>query len=367
MKEASLARLLLHFSLSYKRVLKHILKVTQEMRGGGFVRKPLGIVMGLVALLVIALPSVLIFVMGISKSTVSEQRNVAKLESMTINVYLQEKDKVEAMPLEDYIKGVVGAEMPAEFEPAALEAQAVAARTYAVKSMRSFGGGGVSDHPDADVSTDFTKNQAWLSQDVLKERWGKKYEAYNKRISEAVDATYGQILVYEDKPISSVFHSTSGGRTASAKEVWGYDYPYLQSVECKWDEKSPRYSDSKSIALPDIESILGPEAGVMAAVQSGDQSITKVLSLTESGRVNEIRIGSKTFKGQEVRNLLGLRSENFTVALQGDQLVFKTLGYGHGVGMSQYGANGMAKLGKSYKDILLYFYTGVKLKNIYGA
>jgi stage II sporulation protein D len=337
------------------------------MRGGGFVRKLLGVVVGLVALLVIVLPSVLIFVMGISKSTVTQQRSVAKLESVMINVYLHEKDKVETMSLEEYIKGVVGAEMPAEFEPAALEAQAVAARTYAVKSMRSFGGGGVSDHPDADVSTDFTKNQAWLSEAVLKERWGKKYEEYSKRISEAVDATHGQILVYEDKPISAVFHSTSGGRTASAKEVWGYDYPYLQSVECKWDEKSPRYSDSKSIALSDIESILGPEAGVMAAVQSGDQSITKVISLTESGRVNEIRIGSKTFKGQEVRTLLGLRSENFTVALQGDQLVFKTLGYGHGVGMSQYGANGMAKLGKSYKDILLYFYTGVKLKNIYEA
>lgn len=330
-------------------------------------RKLLGVVVGLVALLVIALPSVLIFVMGIQKSTVSEQRGVTKVEGVTINVYLHEKDKIEAMELEEYVKGVVCAEMPAEFETAALEAQAVAARTYAVKNMRSFGGGGVSDHPDADVSTDYTKNQAWLSQVTLKERWGKKYEEYYKRISQAVDATHGQILVYEDKPISAMFHSTSGGRTASAKEVWGYDYPYLQSVECKWDEKSPRYSDSKSIALSDIESVLGPEAGVMAAVQNGDQSIAKVLSLTESGRVNEVRIGSKNFKGQELRNLLGLRSENFTVELQGDKLLFKTIGYGHGVGMSQYGANGMAKLGKSYKDILLYFYTGVKLKNIYES
>lgn len=321
--------------------------------------------MGLVALLVIGIPSVMMLIMGVQKSD-TEGQGSGKLESMMIHVYLHEKDTVETMSLEEYVKGVLGAEMPAEFEEAALEAQAVAARTYAVKNMRKFGGGGVSDHPDADVSTDYTKNQAWLSQSALKERWGRKYEAYWKKISKAVEATQGQILVYEDKPIHALFHSTSAGRTASAKEVWGYDYPYLQSVECKWDEKSPRYSDTKSIALSEIETILGADAGVVAAVQSGDQSITKVLSLTESGRVKEIRIGSKTFKGQEVRNLLGLRSENFTVALQGDKLVFKTLGYGHGVGLCQYGANGMAKLGKSYKDILLHFYTGVSFKNIYG-
>lgn len=290
----------------------------------------------------------------------------SKAENLLIHVYLHEEDKVETMPLEEYVKGVLGAEMPAGFEAAALEAQAVAARTYAVKNMRVFGGSGVSDHPDADVSTDFTKNQAWLDTKILKERWGKKYAEYWQKISKAVDLTHGQILTYEDKPISALFHSTSAGRTASAKEVWGYDFPYLQSVECKWDEASPRYRDTKEISLAELEAALGADAGVMAAMQSGDGGIAKVISLTESGRVKEARIGSKNFTGQELRQLLGLRSENFTTSQKGDKLIFKTLGYGHGVGLCQYGANGMAKSGDDYQAILKHYYTGVALKNIYG-
>lgn len=322
---------------------------------------------GLVIFMVIVIPGVIVMLMGIGQSAGGGGKMASKAENLMIHVYLHEQDKVETMPLEQYVKGVLGAEMPAGFEAAALEAQAVAARTYAVKNMRVFGGGGVSDHPDADVSTDFTKNQAWLDTKTLKERWGAKYTEYWQKISKAVDRTQGQILTYEDKPISALFHSTSAGRTASAKEVWGYDFPYLQSVECKWDEASPRYRDTKEISLSELETTLGADAGVMSAMQSGDGSIAKVLSLTESGRVKEVRIGSKNFTGQELRQLLGLRSENFTTSQDGNKLIFKTLGYGHGVGLCQYGANGMAKSGDDYQSILKHYYTDVALKNIYGS
>lgn len=317
-------------------------------------------VVGLVAFMVICVPSMIAILLG--QSGGGNVMGKTEAGNLKIQVYLHAQDKIEEMTVESYIKGVLGAEMPAEFEPEALKAQAVAARTYAVKHMRSFGGSGV-EGKDADVTTDFTKDQAWLSEDALKERWGKKYNAYKEKIDRAVDETAGRVVVYEDQPISALFHSTSAGRTASAKEVWGYDYPYLQSVECKWDEASPRYRETKEIKLAKVEEALGEDAGIVTAAQGGGEAF-KVLSLTESGRVKEMRAGSKTFSGQEIRQQLGLRSDNFTVALKGDALVFETLGYGHGVGMCQYGANGMAKEGKTYEEILKYFYTGVHIKRV---
>ena len=286
-------------------------------------------------------------------------------ESVTIHVYLHEKNKVANMSLEEYIQGVVAAEMPAEFNEAALEAQAVAARTYAVKHMKQFGGAGASDHPDADVSTDYTKNQAWASEEVLKERWGKKFYDYQQKIKLAVLKTQGMILTYDGEPINALFHSTSGTRTASSKEVWGNDCPYLQSVECKWDKDSPRYQDSKTINVAGLAEAFGQDSVTVSA--GGASEIAKVLDLTDSGRVAQVRIGSKNFSGSEVRNTLGLRSENFTVSYSGDQITFHTIGYGHGVGMCQYGANGMAKEGRKYEDILKYYYKGVELKNIYAS
>lgn len=317
---------------------------------------------GLVAFMVILLPGVIALLMG--QSGGGGGRMMVKADRLMIHVYLHEENKIEKMALEEYVKGVLSAEMPAAFEPEALKAQAVAARTYAVKHMRTFGGSGVEGQPEADVSTDFTKDQAWLSEKTMKERWGSKYREYWKKIEQAVEKTRGQIVAYENQPISALFHSTSAERTASAKEVWGYDYPYLQSVECRWDKASPRYSDTKAVSVADLNAALGEGAGSVAAMQGGMDQIAKVLSLTESGRVKEVRIGSKTFSGQEARRLLGLRSENFTAEQRGDQLIFHTLGYGHGVGLCQYGANGMAKEGKGYQEILKYYYTGVDLKNI---
>ncbi|MBP2656711.1 MAG: stage sporulation protein [Firmicutes bacterium] len=315
---------------------------------------------------VIIIPMMVVYIVGGPKSTRSGQGVFG--EDVTIKVYLHTQDKIVQMGLEDYIKGVVAAEMPAEFEVEALKAQAVAARTYAVKNMVLFGGSGLSSHSGADVSTDPRQGQAWVGREELKERWGLLgYNRYWDKVSQAVEDTRGLIAVYNGEPIHAMFHSTSGERTASAKEVWGTDYPYLQSVPCTWDQKSPRYADVKTYTYTELEARLGPEAGVMTAVQGGSQAVAQIIGRSDSGRVDKARFGGKTFSGVELRQKLDLRSANFTVELDGDKAVFKTVGYGHGVGMCQYGANGMAKEGKNFREILAYYYTGINLKNIFGS
>lgn len=291
-----------------------------------------------------------------------------KGENVTIRVYLTDADRTVTMDLEEYVKGVVAAEMPAEFAPEALKAQAVAARTYAVRRMALFGGAGLAGHPGADVSTSHQDGQAWLSETQLRQRWGPfNYYRYWQKISQAVDETRGLVITYHGEPINAVFHSTSGARTADAREVWGTDVPYLKSVSCRWDQQSPRYRDAKEYTLAELEAKLGLETGVMAAARSGNGEWAQVLAYTDSGRVDKIRLGSKTFSGTEVRLRLGLRSANFTWELAGDKVIFHTIGYGHGVGLCQYGANGQAKEGRTYREILQYYYTGVEIKHLTGS
>jgi len=287
-------------------------------------------------------------------------------ENIEIKVYFHKEKKILAMNLEEYIVGVVAAEMPAEFEMEALKAQAVAARTYAVKHMLLFGGSGAPDCPDADISTDYGQGQAWLGQEQLKERWGANYARYLEKISLAVEGTRSQAITYNGEVINAVFHSTSGERTASAKEVWGFDYPYLISVPCSWDQSSPRYQDRKEFSLAEVENKLGAETQVIAAAQNGS-GIVQVVDTTDSGRVGQIRIGSKILSGQMVREKLDLRSTHFNIEIQGSNMIFNTIGYGHGVGLCQYGANGMAKAGKDYRQIISTYYTGVVIQNIIGS
>lgn len=323
----------------------------------------------LILVVVVAIPTLVVRTIGpVAKDSQLRTAKTHKGEDISIRVYLHENNEIIEMRLEEYVKGVVAAEMPAEFDIEALKAQAVAARTYAVKNMGFFGGAGVANRPGADVSTDHRENQAWISELQAKQRWGPfKGDGYWKKITQAVEATSGLILTYNGDPINAVFHSTSGDRTASAKEVWDFDYPYLQSVSCQWDKKAPRYQDMKEITLVMAANRLGDDAGVMAAVQSSNPDVAQILERTPSGRVSKVRIGNKTFSGIAIREKLELRSTNFTVDRKGDTLIFKTMGYGHGVGLCQYGANGIAKEGRDYRQILTYYYTGVAIKNIHGS
>jgi len=330
------------------------------------VKKLMALSVLLVMIVVIVIPMLIVGTSNKLNPSLAMKGKMSKGENLLIKVYMHEQDKIVEMNLEDYIAGVVAAEMPAEFELEALKSQAVAARTYAVKNMLIFGGSGVASKPGADVSTDYRQGQAWLSEDKLRERWGKNYEEYWGKIGRAVQETRGEVVTYNGELINAFFHSMSGERTASAKEVWGVDYPYLVSVPCDWDQKTPHYQERKEFTLADIEQLLGAETQVVAAVQNGGGAI-QVIEKTDSGRVAQIRIGSKTFPGIAVREKLDLRSANFTAEVRDGKMIFNTIGYGHGVGLCQYGANGMAKIGRDYRQIITTYYTGVAIKNILGS
>ncbi|WP_378951045.1 stage II sporulation protein D [Pelosinus sp. sgz500959] len=317
----------------------------------------------LIVVIVILIPALIIGSMKKIHFNPQQSHQTGKGEDVSIRVYMHEKGTILEMNLETYVAGVVAAEMPGEFELEALKSQAVAARTYAVKNMVLFGGSGLADKPGADVSTDYQQSQAWLSSEKLKERWGTEYERYWSKINRAVEETRGEVVTYNGEFINAVFHSTSGERTASAKEVWGFDYPYLISVPCSWDEKSPRYRERKEFALTEIEQLLGAETQVMAAMQNGS-GVTQIIDTTPSGRVGQIRIGNKIVSGLTVREKLNLHSTRFNVAIKDGKMIFDTVGYGHGVGLCQYGANGMAKAGHDYRQIITTYYTGVAIKNI---
>lgn len=295
----------------------------------------------------------------------SEQSQLPTQAPQTvIKLYHHKTKQIEQLALEEYIKGVVAAEMPAEFQDEALKAQAVAARTYAISHMKAFGGNGLAQ-TEADISDDIQVGQAWLSTAELEDKWGKAaYAVYWPKISRAVDATMGIVATFQGELIRAVFHSTCGERTASAQEVWGFDYPYLQSVSCRWDSLSPRYHDTKHMALATAAETLGTDIDVRPVFGSSAGSRIEILEKTTSGRVQRVQIGQRTFSGQEVREKLNLRSTNFQMAIEDGQLVVTTIGYGHGVGLCQYGANGMAQEGRSYQDIIRYYYQGVTLAAI---
>jgi stage II sporulation protein D len=318
-----------------------------------------------ILLLIIIIPTIM--VRGLDFRT-SPFRPLNTGDGVMINVYLHDQGQTVKMNLEEYVKGVVAAEMPAEFDLEALKAQAVAARTYAARHMRMYGGTGFPQYADADISTDPKVGQAWSSEQALKDKWGDiYYKRYWVKISRAVEETKGVVLIYDGEMINALFHSTSGGKTEDPAEVWGQRIPYLKSIDCPWDQNSPRYKGQKEFKISDLEGILGQDAGVITAAKNGKSDLAQVVERTSSGRIKKVRIGSKVFDGTIVRERLGLYSTNFSWTINGDKVQFETLGYGHGVGMSQYGANGMAKEGKDFREILQYFYQGVQLANVYGS
>ena len=253
--------------------------------------------------------------------------------------------------------GVVAAEMPAPFEEEALKAQAVAARTYAVYQMESQG----------ITVDDLMENggQSYQSLTERQENWGESFSTYESRIRTGVEETAGEILVYEEEPILAVFHAISSGETESAENLWGgQDLPYLQSVASPQDETSLEYTYQHTFSLEEAAALL-QQADPQLVLASGSlKEQMQVLSRSDAGYIQSIQIGNRTYTGQQIRTALGLRSTDFTVEENGDEITFTTYGYGHGAGMSQYGANALALEGYSYDDILHYYYTDVSLKKM---
>lgn len=277
---------------------------------------------------------------------------------LPVSVYVNSEKRLVTMPLEEYLKGVVAAEMPAEFEMEALKAQAVVARTYTVNRMRALGGPGCEAHPAADVCTDPKMGQAWVSRAEMQRRWGFwGFWRYWRKIARAVESTRGLVVVFGGHPIDAVYHAASGGQTESAEFAWGQPVPYLVSVPSPY-EKGRRYERVRVVIK---RTDLIRKAGLVLKPAAPPPAV-RVLERTPSGRVRSIQVGERVFSGAEFREVFGLNSTLFEVVGAAPDLILDVRGYGHGVGMSQYGADGMAKQGKRYDEIIKHFYSGVEIK-----
>lgn len=277
----------------------------------------------------------------------------------SVSVYIKSEDKVVEMNKSQYLKEVVSAEMPASFEKEALKAQAVAARSYleariAVNNPDDK----QSIHKGAPVCTDSTHCKAWITETKRKELWGSDAEKNWKKISQAVEETSGEVMTYDGEIISAVFHSVSSGKTEASKDVWGGERPYLVSVESPGDKQSPKYKSEKEMSLTDFKKIA--KENIYGADFS--KEIVGDIKRSEAGGILEISIGGVMIKGTALRSIFGLRSTNVDVTVSGDNVHFDVRGYGHGVGMSQYGANYLAAEGKDYKEILKTYYTGIDIE-----
>ncbi|MFD2615520.1 stage II sporulation protein D [Paenibacillus gansuensis] len=286
-------------------------------------------------------------------------QSIEKRWNPDITLYISKQKKVISLPLETYLKGVVAAEMPAYFEPEALKAQAIAARTYI---LHRFVAGETEGVPvKGALVTDTVAHQAYKTDEQLRKDWGAAAEANLIKIGKAVEETRGLVLTYEGKLINALFFSTSNGYTENSEDYWGSYVPYLRSVPSPWDVPiSPRYKETVSMPYGDFLRELG--AGAVSAASSR-ASFIRVTERTEGRRIGAIRVGDQLLTGKEMRERLGLNSSQFTWKLKGSRIEITTYGYGHGVGMSQWGANGMAEKGMKASQILKYYYSGVKLED----
>lgn len=278
--------------------------------------------------------------------------------SSGITLQVRLDDQVQTMDLNEYIWGVVAAEMPASFEAEALKAQAVAARTYALRRTGSVN----TNHPDAQVCGSYSCCQAYISLEKAEENWGENAVLYKEKIRRAVAETGTQVIFYDGWLIDAVFHSSSAQRTVDAVEVWGSSMPYLQSVESPEGDEVPNYHSEIRLepqAFKETFLLSHPEAVLEGDAVSWFGDCIR----TPAGSVSQITVGGIIVSGAEMRKLYGLRSAAFEVEVADGQICFQVVGFGHGVGMSQYGANNMAKNGSSYLDILTWYYTGVTVEN----
>lgn len=258
-----------------------------------------------------------------------------------ITVY-RSNGSVINLNMTDYLIGVVSSEMPASFNLEALKAQSILARTYALKAKQT-----------GKKLTDTVSTQSYIDIDQMKNKWGNSFNTYYNKIKNAVENTNGEYLSYNENYIEALYHSTNNGKTESSLDVFGNYYPYLVSVSSEYDKNASSYLRTISMPLDTISNKLG--------LSLNNDSVISIISYTDGGNIKEININGNNFSGKKVRELLGLRSADFDISISDNNANITTRGYGHGVGMSQYGANGMANAGYSYKDILSHYYPGTTL------
>lgn len=276
-----------------------------------------------------------------------------------------EKENID-IPLEKYIVGVVAAEMPATFDIEALKAQAIAARTLAVRKMRGYGGRGCSKYNEkADICTFYGHCQAWISDEEQKKNWGDNYTENKSKIVKAVEDTRGLILTYQGNPIEVFFYSTSNGKTEDAREVFSVQLPYYKVVDSVGEEDAPKFKEVFTFTREDFIDIFKKAYPKAKLADKNLESQIEILSHTESGRVGEISVAGVKLKGKDFRSLYGINSADFSLEFKQDNVLIHTTGYGHGVGMSQVGADRMANDGKTYREILNHYYVNIDIDTAY--
>lgn len=314
-------------------------------RGGQEVLKEKAISVALTVLVILFIPIFLTtMIRGPFKEKDEEQQNLIKIDYGT---------GVQEIPLEQYLIGVVAAEMPISFELEAFKAQAIAARTYTLKRLK--------DNPN----TIFTQEiQSYYSNSELEKLWDVKEYAINyAKVVNAVNSTKGLVVTYNDELIDAIFHSTSIGVTRSAQEVWGQDIPYLQSVDSLDDINAPTYLHQYTLSYDEFirKAKAYQEDIIIGENISGE---IQIIERTKDGFVQQIQLGNKILTGENFRKIYDLASSHFTLNFRVDNIEILCKGYGHCVGMSQYGADFMAKSGYKYEEILKHYYTGVQIKQM---
>ena len=277
----------------------------------------------------------------------------------TIKLLHHETGEVEEVALDTYLCNVVSAEMPADYELEALKAQAVVARTYTIYKIQN------KKHENADICDDSTCCQAWVSKETRLARWEESQRESNwAKIEQSVKDTQGKIITYEGKPINAFFHANSGGTTELPVNVWGgTGLPYLQVVETAGEEGYTQYSSEVTLSQEELLNKLKTKYDDIQ-INFDDNEDVRILEYTDSNRVKTVKFGNHEISGVEARSLLGLKSTNFEIIKEGETIKFSVKGYGHGVGMSQTGADTMAKEGSNYEDIIKHFYIGVEIKEV---
>jgi len=338
-----------------------LLKLTSRDKREGKMRGILYI--GLVIFLIIILiPTLLIFSFDINVRKAEGERIVDSSEAIYVRVFKEDSKRIERVELEEYVKGVVASEMPASFHIEALKAQAVAARTKALYQRLKYGENGHPNHPGAEVCSE-VHCQVYRNEEELRkiksEGW---YKNYWDKIVEAVESTRGIVATYAGNLIDPLYHSTSGGRTENSEDVFSTMEPYLRSVISPYEQASSHLEDTFVIPVSQFISKINNQYGNTGLSRNNIVDSLQILERSEGGRVTKIKVGNKILTGRNIRELLGLKSADFDIVVSGDKITFITRGYGHGVGMSQYGADGMAKEGYNYEQILKHYYQGIELE-----
>lgn len=278
------------------------------------------------------------------------QSNKNKDES--VSVFVVSADKTVDLKVYDYLVGAVAAEMPASFQSEALKAQAVACYSYMMWLKNN------SDNDSYDITSDPSVHQGYLTEDEMKEKWGDKYEFYHQKISDAVSAVQGQYLTYEGEAVLALFHAISPGVTQESSDVWESPLPYIKSKPAPGDSLSPDFDCVVTVPCRKIREIFEISDNIK------DSELVDIFSLSDSSFIKEITLGNKSVSAGDIASELGLNSPYFTAEYKEGNYIFKVKGKGHGLGMSQYSADYMARQGSSYEEILTHFYSGVKLRHI---